>query len=227
MRTRFSKSGNRPIPNCLPPRSLQHSVNRSEPVWAFAATVTCTAVCSLRKGLDQLLDAWTEFANSLNTEVTLLIVGDGPEGSHLLRRTQDAALQNVRFLKHFERTELPPIYQAADVFVLPTLHECWALVFEEALASGLPVINSIYNGSAERIVEGETGWLVDPLDHVDFVRKLQMAWEARDRHAEMSQAAGKASAKMSIPAAAERFRRVVKLAVQNSQQLPVPPQING
>ena len=114
----------------------------------------------LRKGVDQLLDAWIDFTKGRHGDVTLLLVGDGPERHRLARRIEDAGLHNVRFLNHVGRAELPPIYQAADVFVLPTLDECWALVFEEALASGLPVINSIYNGSAERIVEGETGWLV-------------------------------------------------------------------
>jgi glycosyltransferase involved in cell wall biosynthesis len=166
------------------------------------------------KGLDQLLDAWIEFTHANQGERTLLLVGDGPERSRLLSRVEAAGLRNVQFLNHVERRELPPIYQAADVFVLPTLQDCWALVFEEALASGLPVINSIYNGSAERIVEGETGWLVDPLDRADMANKLQLAWEVRNRQAAMRDAARAASAKMSIPAAAERFRQVVKLAVQ-------------
>ena len=169
------------------------------------------------KGIDQLLDAWIEFTRANRGERTLLLVGDGPERSRLLSRVESAGLTNVQFLKHVERSELPPIYQAADVFVLPTLQDCWALVFEEALASGLPVINSVYNGSAERIVDGETGWLVDPLDRADMINKLQLAWEARVHQDAMRAAARKASAKMSIPAAAERFRQVVKLAVQTAK----------
>ena len=125
------------------------------------------------------------------------------------QRIADAGLTNVRLLKHVQRSELPPIYQAADVFVMPTLFDCWAMVVEEAIASGLPVINSIYNGSAERIIEGETGWLVDPLDPADMVAKLTLALDARDRKEAMSEIIRRASATMSIPAAADRIRQAV------------------
>jgi glycosyltransferase involved in cell wall biosynthesis len=162
-----------------------------------------------RKGLDQLLDAWIVLTKSIDVEVTLLIVGDGADRRRLEQRIADAKLTNVRMVKHVQRTELPPIYQAADVFVMPTLFDCWAMVVEEAMASGLPVINSIYNGSAERIIEGETGWLVDPLDPADMVAKLRMALEARDRKEAMSNIIRKSSAAMSIPAAAERIRQAV------------------
>ena len=173
----------------------------------------CYLFCGMlipRKGLDQLLDAWIEFTKSLEAEVTLLVVGDGPERLRLEKRIADAGLTNVLLLKHVERTELPPIYQAADVFVMPTLCDCWAMVIEEALASGLPVINSIYNGSAERIVEGQTGWLIDPLDTAQMVTKLRAALDARDRKPAMSEIIRESSVAMSIPAAAERIRRAVE-----------------
>ena len=169
-----------------------------------------------RKGLDQLLDAWIALTKSIDVEVTLLIVGDGADRRRLEQRIADAGLENVRLVNHIQRTELPPIYKAADVFVMPTLFDCWAMVVEEAMASGLPVINSIYNGSAERIVEGETGWLVNPLDPSDMVTKLRLALEARDSKEVMSEIIRKSSAAMSISAAADRIRQAV-MAVRQAE----------
>jgi glycosyltransferase involved in cell wall biosynthesis len=169
------------------------------------------------KGLDQLLDGWEVFSRHLGAQATLVLAGDGSEKDRLKERVARANLTNVRFLGNVPREQLADVYQAADVFVLPTLVDCWALVVNEAMASGLPVINSKYAGSTELIVEGETGWVVDPRDQTDVVAKLQAAWDARDRRQAMGSAARKAVAAMSIPAVAERVRQAVDAARTTSR----------
>jgi len=164
---------------------------------------------SPRKGSDKLLDAWSEFSRHTGARVTLILAGEGSERAALEQRVADAGLANVRFLGHVQRDRLPAIYQAADVFVLPTLEDCWALVVNEAMASGLPVINSKYAGSSDLIVDGETGWVVDPFDRNDLVAKLRLALEARDRRRAMSEAVRETIAHFSVPAVAERLRRVI------------------
>jgi glycosyltransferase involved in cell wall biosynthesis len=161
-----------------------------------------------RKGSDKLLEAWREFSREASDGATLILVGEGSERAALEQRVADGHLMNVRFLGHVQRDKLPAIYQAADVFVLPTLEDCWALVVNEAMASGLPVINSKYAGSSELIVEGETGWVMDPLDRHDMLAKLRLAWEARDQRRAMGEAARETIAQFSVPAVAQRMRRV-------------------
>ena len=163
-----------------------------------------------RKGLDQLLDAWERFTRQEDVNATLLVVGDGPDRAKLERRIADAGLKNVRLIGHLQRDRLPAIYHASDVFVFPTLEDCWALVVNEAMVAGLPVINSKYAGSADLITEGVTGWTIDPLDPADLLRGLQSAWNARDDRERMSRAARSAVATMSISAVAERIRRTVE-----------------
>ena len=52
-------------------------------------------------------------------------------------------------------------YQAADLFVFPTLYDPFANVCLEALACGLPVLTTTTNGSSEIVTEGEDGYVVD------------------------------------------------------------------
>jgi glycosyltransferase involved in cell wall biosynthesis len=163
-----------------------------------------------RKGLDQLLDAWELFTEQDDVNATLLVVGDGPDRAKLERRITDTGLNNVRLIGHLQRDRLPAIYHASDVFVFPTREDCWALVVNEAMVAGLPVINSKYAGSADLISEGVTGWTIDPLDPEDLLRGLQSAWYARDDRQRMSLAARTAVATMSISAVAQRIRRTVE-----------------
>ncbi len=60
------------------------------------------------------------------------------------------------------RSDVRPVYAAADAFVLPSSYETFSLVAFEAAASGLPVIASDVNGVRELITSGESGYLVEP-----------------------------------------------------------------
>ena len=55
-------------------------------------------------------------------------------------------------------------YRAADCFIIPTLQDNWSLVVPEAMACGLPVASSIYNGCHPELVHPENGWTFDPYD---------------------------------------------------------------
>jgi len=65
------------------------------------------------------------------------------------------------------------LYQAADVFVLPTHAEAFGLVFMEAMAAGLPVVGSNINAIPEMVMHGETGLLAPPGDRHALAQSLQ------------------------------------------------------
>jgi UDP-glucose:(heptosyl)LPS alpha-1,3-glucosyltransferase len=58
-------------------------------------------------------------------------------------------------------TSIQKVYQAADLFVFPSLYDPFANVCLEALACGLPVLTTTTNGSSEVITGGEDGFVVD------------------------------------------------------------------
>ncbi|MHB1036694.1 MAG: glycosyltransferase family 4 protein [Pirellulales bacterium] len=67
-----------------------------------------------------------------------------------------------------------PYYAAADVYVQPTFYDPCSLVVLEALACGLPVITSRYNGAGELMREGLHGYLVrDPDDPEELAERLR------------------------------------------------------
>ena len=86
-----------------------------------------------------------------------VVVGDGPLRNEMeaLGRELDVPLV---FLGFRNQTELPGIYRAADVLVLPSTSETWGLVVNEALASGLRCVVSDACGCApDLMVQGVTG----------------------------------------------------------------------
>jgi glycosyltransferase involved in cell wall biosynthesis len=162
------------------------------------------------KGINYLLDAWNLFCKQDGVKATLLLVGDGEQKEILMHQAAKLRLNNVRFARFTQPENLPSIYQAADIFVFPTLQDAYSVVIGEALASGLPVIGSKYDGaSADLIVDGINGWIADPLDVNDLSRKLVMAWEARERKEEMGKAARKLISSIDISHMANGFRKAI------------------
>jgi glycosyltransferase involved in cell wall biosynthesis len=86
----------------------------------------------------------------------LLIVGDGEERQRLEQRA--AGDPDIRFLGFRNQTELPRYFDLCDVFVLPSQHEPWGLVVNEAMNAGRAVVVSDDVGCQQDLVrEGGTG----------------------------------------------------------------------
>ena len=130
------------------------------------------------KGLDSLMDAWALFED-VSPSGTLLIVGDGPHKNVLKSKVLRKSLTRVRFAGRIPYNDLSLYYAASDIFVMPTLEDNWSLVVPEAMACGLPVLCSKFNGCWPELVrEGKNGWIFDPLDHADILRVLCAARDA-------------------------------------------------
>jgi glycosyltransferase involved in cell wall biosynthesis len=87
--------------------------------------------------------------------------------------------------------ELPAFYADAGAFIHPALSEPWGLVINEAMASGLPILSSDNVGSAEELViDGETGYLFDPMDLQAISAAMQrIADMPDDRRQQMGESA--------------------------------------
>jgi glycosyltransferase involved in cell wall biosynthesis len=99
----------------------------------------------------------------------LVIVGDGEERQRLeqLAAGDPAARGQVRFLGFRNQTELPRYFDLCDVFVLPSRHEPWGLVVNEAMNAGRAVVVSDDVGCQQDLVrDGETG-MVFPAGNVE------------------------------------------------------------
>jgi glycosyltransferase involved in cell wall biosynthesis len=90
----------------------------------------------------------------------LLIVGDGPLRNSLERQAGEHIGKNVRFLGFRNQTELPPLYDLCDLFVLPSRFEPWGLVLNEVMNAGRPVVISDKVGAGPDLVHNrKNGWV--------------------------------------------------------------------
>ena len=109
---------------------------------------------SLRKGIARLLSAM-ELLKSENVELLLA-------GPSEIDPSAWEDMDNITWLGPIPRSQVAEVYQSADVFILPTLSDGFALTQLEALSYGLPVIASVYCGEA--VIEGQNGWILENLE---------------------------------------------------------------
>jgi glycosyltransferase involved in cell wall biosynthesis len=85
--------------------------------------------------------------------VVVALVGEGEERGRLERAVAESGVR-AHLAGFVNQTELGAWFAAADLFVLPSTHETWGLVVNEAMAAGLPVVVSDLVGCAADLVEG-------------------------------------------------------------------------
>jgi glycosyltransferase involved in cell wall biosynthesis len=90
------------------------------------------------KRADDLVRAAAEL-NRRGRQTTVLIAGAGPTQALVAATARDAEVA-LHLLGFRNQTEMPAAYAAADLLVMPSEHETWGLVANEALACGKPVI---------------------------------------------------------------------------------------
>jgi glycosyltransferase involved in cell wall biosynthesis len=94
-----------------------------------------------------------------------VVAGDGPFRPALEGAVRDAGLTaNVRLLGRVADADLHAWYEAADLFVHPTLYEGSSLVTLEAMAHRRAVVATTAGGLPDKVRNGVNGWLVSPGD---------------------------------------------------------------
>lgn len=141
------------------------------------------------KGPDVLLRA----AAMMEQDAQIVIVGGKLTGDPELQQLQALAKDlkisaRVKFLGARPQEELPLIYSAADVMVMPSYHESFGLAAVEALACGTPVVATRAGGLTTIVQHGKTGFLV-PRCPGFFAERLDMLLQNPALRASMSAAA--------------------------------------
>ena len=111
---------------------------------------------------------------AMGTKAALVLCGDGALRSSLETQVERERTADVHFLGFRNQSELPALYAAADVLVVPSEREAFAMVVPEAMHAGLPVIASNRVGCVEDLVsENRTGLTFPSGDAAALVRCLQ------------------------------------------------------
>jgi glycosyltransferase involved in cell wall biosynthesis len=158
----------------VPTRKIQNIANgidvkafeRAEPLptldFSGNKVVGMVARLDLQKGFAYLLRAIRELCVTF-PELKIVIVGEGPDRSAIEDMIQDYGLRSNVILAG-QQSDMPGVYAAMDIFVLPSLNEGLPMTILEAMAAGKPVIATRVGAIPTMIKQGENGLLVDPRD---------------------------------------------------------------
>jgi glycosyltransferase involved in cell wall biosynthesis len=116
-----------------------------------APAILYAAKFDQRKRPGDLIGAFNKLQRE-GVEAQLVMVGSGELDAKLRSMVAEAQIRNVSFVGFVNQAELPSVYAACDIFVLPSENEPWGLAVNEAMCAGLPIVLSEEIGCAEDLV---------------------------------------------------------------------------
>jgi glycosyltransferase involved in cell wall biosynthesis len=130
-------------------------VARREPVFLFCGQMIA------RKGIDVLLNAFAALVEN-GYPGRLLLIGREAQLPPLLDKLSTEIRARIEYAGFQPPAALPQWFVQADVFVLPSRHDGWGVVVNQAMASALPVISSDAAGAGLDLVQHEQNGLLVP-----------------------------------------------------------------
>jgi UDP-glucose:(heptosyl)LPS alpha-1,3-glucosyltransferase len=124
-----------------------------------------------RKGLLFAIEA---MALCKDRKLRLLVAGRGDATLYKTTRLRFWREDPVKFLG--EVADLMPVYAGADIFILPTIYDPFSNACLEALACGLPVITTRFNGFTEIIEDNVHGSIIDDPSNLVALRDAIRFW---------------------------------------------------
>ena len=145
--------------------------------WQVAPETPVILFCAKLASWKRPMDLLRAFALAAIPGATLVYAGDGSERKKLEQEAARLGVQSsVRFLGFVNQSQLPALYTSADVMALPPEYEPFAVVVNEAMCCGCPVIVSDQVGAARDLVAPVRPEFVFPAgDVVALAKTLQLA----------------------------------------------------
>jgi UDP-glucose:(heptosyl)LPS alpha-1,3-glucosyltransferase len=127
----------------------------------------------------------------------------------------------IRFPGLLEAVE--DLYAAADVYVHPTWYDTCALVVLEALAAGLPVITTRFNGVSEIMTDGCEGFLLDTPADVGRLTDLMASCFETERLSPMGRQGRQLAERFPWDRNIEEMLRILELAAEEKRRNRIAP----
>jgi UDP-glucose:(heptosyl)LPS alpha-1,3-glucosyltransferase len=148
-----------------------------------------------RKGLRFAIEAIEKSPK----QMSLLVAGRGEEGKFKSAR--------AHFLGVVQ--DMPALYGAADIFLLPTIYDPFSNACLEALAAGLPVVTTRANGFSEIIQTGIHGTVLDEPGNVDAICEALLFWSDTARREQARHAIRELADRFDISANVARMLEIL------------------
>ena len=173
---------------------------------------------SPHKNVVRMIEAFSALKTELEKEqafpdLKLIIIGDDVSGNPDLRRTviRSGVQNDVRFLGFVPIEVLRTFYDAAKIFVFPSLYEGFGLPPLEAMAHGTPVVTSNLTSLPE--VVGNAAVLVHPENVFEIMRALHRVLLDQPLREKMKERSYRQAAKFSWEKSVLRIREIYQEVV--------------
>ena len=169
----------------IPPTySLKAITNNRNDILKNTDKVFLLTICRLeeRKGIIPVLKSLSEMNNDKVLKPFFWnICGEGLQADEIKKCIKDLKLsKNVKLVGKVNTQEKESFLEKSDLFVMPSYRvnnsiEGFGISYVEAAAYGLPSIAGIEGGVKDAVLDGKTGWCVDPLDKLALAHTLKSA----------------------------------------------------
>lgn len=178
--------------------------------------VICSARLSPEKGQDILIRALSFVPEQIRKDIGVIFIGN----DYLTLKKELTTLainlgveSRIAFLDPKPYAEMPGIYKAANIIVVPSRQESLGMVIIENLALGNIVIASAVGGIPEIIQNGENGWLVSPDNPKELAEIITLVLKYPERNIPIKKNAIETAKKYSIESVTEQTFAVYREAV--------------
>ena len=149
--------------------------------WGAKPSDTVILFCAKLQPWKRPADLLRAFAKANLPNALLVFAGEGPLRQQLAAEAVVLGVDSrVRFLGFVNQSQLPAVYTSADVMVLPSEYEPFAVVVNEAMLCGCPVIASDLVGAAQDLIAPVCRKFIFPCGDVPALAAL-LSTTARDR----------------------------------------------
>jgi glycosyltransferase involved in cell wall biosynthesis len=170
------------------------------------------SVLEPKKNVSNLVRAYAQLKTKYQkNNLPKLVIGGSKEygwrNREFFQTVEESKLQDkVIFSGMIDHNDLPAIYQAASLFVLPSIHEGFGLPVIEAMACGTPVVTS--NTSCLPEIAGNAAILANPYEPKDIAQAIEQGLYNKDLRREMIQKGRINVLRFSWDIAAEKILKV-------------------
>lgn len=119
------------------------------------------------KNLETLFDIYDEVKKQ-KLELNFIIAGKGVAEEAARDRMKEAF-----FVGYLKNEMMARVYASSDIFVFPSVSETYGNVVVEAMACGCVPVIAKGGGSQSLVIDGETGFLCEPENAVDYISKIK------------------------------------------------------
>ncbi len=116
------------------------------------------------KGLDALLNMIPLVLDKI-PNATFLVIGDSKRAEPHLAKAPERVRSAIKLLPWLDYEEMQIAYRACDLITTPSLYlDNFPTINLEAMRAGRPVVGTCFGGTPEAVIDGQTGFIVNPRD---------------------------------------------------------------